>query len=182
MFKIPLPRGGLIFPLSFPQALSTEFRVHWRGGCPRPARTGLRWSPGPMNSFFTTIPAPLLFWYPVLANEKCHFQDKAVKSPCLSVSVNDVRAIDEVMLHMLYLQEGSTWLGFPSGSMVASPPGLGISLGEGKGNLLQYSWLEKYHVPSQSTVHGVTKSQIWLSNWAQNIIIKTRVLSVWVMA
>ena len=53
IFKIPLPRGGLILPLSFPQALSTEFRVHWRGGCGRPARTGLRWSPGPMNSFFT---------------------------------------------------------------------------------------------------------------------------------
>ena len=52
-FKIPLPRGSLILPLSFPQALSTEFRGHWRGGRPRPARTGLRWSPGPMNSFFT---------------------------------------------------------------------------------------------------------------------------------
>ena len=51
-FKVPLPRGGLILPLSFPQALSTEFRVHWRGGHARSAQTGLRWSPGPMNSFF----------------------------------------------------------------------------------------------------------------------------------
>ena len=34
-FKILLPRGGLILPLSFPQVLSTKFRVHWRGGCAR---------------------------------------------------------------------------------------------------------------------------------------------------
>ena len=54
-FKIPLPRGGLILLLSFPQALSTEFRVHWRGGHARSAQTGLRWSPGPMNSFFRSI-------------------------------------------------------------------------------------------------------------------------------
>ena len=52
LFKIPLPRGGLVLPLSFPQALSTELRVHWRGGRARSAQTGLRWSPGPMNSFF----------------------------------------------------------------------------------------------------------------------------------
>ena len=51
--RLPCPEGGLILPLSFPQALSTEFRVHWRGGRTRPARTGLRWSPGPMNSFFS---------------------------------------------------------------------------------------------------------------------------------
>ena len=52
-FKIPLPRvGGLILPLSFPQALSTEFRVHWRDGHAPSAQTGLRWSPGPVNSFF----------------------------------------------------------------------------------------------------------------------------------
>ena len=54
VFKIPLPRGGLILPLSSPQVLSTEFRVHWRGGLARSARTGLRWSPGPMNSFFNS--------------------------------------------------------------------------------------------------------------------------------
>ena len=52
-FKIPLPRGGLILPLSFPQALSTEFRVHWRGGHAQSAQTGVRWSPGPMNAFFS---------------------------------------------------------------------------------------------------------------------------------
>ncbi|DAA20461.1 TPA: hypothetical protein BOS_16889 [Bos taurus] len=32
IFKIPLSRGGLILLLRFPQALNTEFRVHWRGG------------------------------------------------------------------------------------------------------------------------------------------------------
>ena len=48
----PAQRGGLILPLSFPQALSTEFRVHWRDGHAPSAQTGLRWSPGPMNSFF----------------------------------------------------------------------------------------------------------------------------------
>ena len=32
IFKIPLSGGGLILLLSFPQALSREFRVHWRGG------------------------------------------------------------------------------------------------------------------------------------------------------
>ena len=51
-FLFPCPEGGIILPLSFPQALSTEFRVHWRGGHARSAQTGLRWSPGPMNSFF----------------------------------------------------------------------------------------------------------------------------------
>ena len=51
--RFPCPERGLILPLSFPQALSTEFRVHWRGGHARSAQTGLRWSPGPMNSFFT---------------------------------------------------------------------------------------------------------------------------------
>ena len=55
IFKVPLSGGGLILPLSFPQTLSREFRVHWRGGRTRPAWTGLRWSQGPMNSFFNII-------------------------------------------------------------------------------------------------------------------------------
>ena len=65
IFKIPLPRRGLILPLSFPQALSTEFRVHWRGGLAWSARTCLRWSPGPMNSFFT-LSDPMLVGNPNL--------------------------------------------------------------------------------------------------------------------
>ena len=36
IFKILLPRGSLIISLSFPQALSTELRVHWRGSMGRP--------------------------------------------------------------------------------------------------------------------------------------------------
>ena len=56
IFKVLLSGGGLILPLLFPQALSTEFRVHWRGGRARSARAGLRWSPGPMNAFFTVTP------------------------------------------------------------------------------------------------------------------------------
>ena len=52
IFKVPLSGGGLILPLSIPQELSREFRVHWRGGRVRSAQAGLRWSPGPMNSFF----------------------------------------------------------------------------------------------------------------------------------
>ena len=53
--RFPCPEGDLILPLSFPQALSTEFRVHWRGGHAQSAQTGLRCSPGPMNSFFSWI-------------------------------------------------------------------------------------------------------------------------------
>ena len=53
IFKVPLSGGGLILPLSFPQALSREFRVHWRGDWAWSAWTGLRGSPGPMNPFFT---------------------------------------------------------------------------------------------------------------------------------
>ena len=59
IFKVPLSGAGLILPLSFPQALNREFRVHWRGGPGGSARTGLRWSPGPMNSFFS------IFWPPL---------------------------------------------------------------------------------------------------------------------
>ena len=60
--RFPCPEwGGLILPLSFPQALSTEFRVHWRDGHAPSAQTGLRWSPGPMNSFFKWRKAP---WAP----------------------------------------------------------------------------------------------------------------------
>ena len=34
---------------------NTESRVHWKSGWAWSAWTGLRWSPGPMNSFFNTI-------------------------------------------------------------------------------------------------------------------------------
>ena len=45
-------------------------------------------------------------------------------------------------------------------------PGLGRSPGEGNGNPLQYSCLENPMDGGacQATVHGVTKSQTWLSD------------------
>ena len=56
-----LPRGRSYPSIVVPTGCSSRFpcpegaliRGHWRGGRARPARTGLRWSPGPMNSFFT---------------------------------------------------------------------------------------------------------------------------------
>ena len=49
-------------------------------------------------------------------------------------------------------------------------PGLGRSPGGGHGNPRQYSCLENpmYRGAWQATVRGVTKSQIWLSNLAQD--------------
>ena len=72
---------------------------------------------------------------------------------------------------------GSSALGFPGGSEVkasacnagdlGSIPGLGISPGEGNGNPLQYSCLENPMDGGAwwATVHGVTKSQAWLSDF-----------------
>ena len=45
---------------------------------------------------------------------------------------------------------------------LGSIPGLGASPGEGKGYPLQYSGLEN---PMDYTVHGVAKSQTWLSDF-----------------
>ena len=63
------------------------------------------------------------------------------------------------------------WWGFPDRSVGKQPvcnagdpgsiPGLGRSPGEGKGYPLQYSGLEN----STGTIHGVAKSQTWLSNF-----------------
>ena len=64
-------------------------------------------------------------------------------------------------------------LGFPggsdgkeSGAELDLIPGLGRSPGERNGNPLQYSCLENSidRGPWQAIVHGVTKSQIQLSN------------------
>ena len=68
--------------------------------------------------------------------------------------------------------------GFPGGSVVKNPPanvgdvgsipGLGRSPREGNGNPLQYSCLENSMGRGawRGIVHGVTKSQTWLSDWA----------------
>ena len=47
-------------------------------------------------------------------------------------------------------------------------PGSGRSPGEGHGNPLQYAWLENSMDRGgwQTAVHGVSKSQTWLSDWA----------------
>ena len=69
------------------------------------------------------------------------------------------------------------FMGFPGGSEdkvstcnagdPGSIPGLGRSPGEGNGNPLQYSCLENpiNRGAWWATVHGVTKSRIWLSNF-----------------
>ena len=50
---------------------------------------------------------------------------------------------------------------------ISSIPGWGRSPGVGNGNPLQYSCLENCTDRGawQATVHGVAKSQTWLSNW-----------------
>ena len=69
------------------------------------------------------------------------------------------------------------WKGFPGGSDgkasarnagdLGSIPGLGRSSGEGNGNPLQYSCLENSMDGGAwwATVHGVAKSQTWLSHF-----------------
>ena len=54
-----------------------------------------------------------------------------------------------------------------------SIPGSGISLGEGNDHPLQYSCLETLMDRGAwwATVHGVAKSQTWLSNWAYTYMI-----------
>ena len=71
-------------------------------------------------------------------------------------------------------------LGSPDGSTVKNPPvnagdadsipGSRRSPGEGNGNLLQYSCLENSidREAWWATVHGVPKSQTWLSDWVHN--------------
>ena len=74
-------------------------------------------------------------------------------------------------------------VGFPGGSNskesscsaegLGSIPGLGRSLGGGNGNPLQHSCLENPMDRGawRGTVHGVTKSRIWLSNLAQHSLM-----------
>ena len=65
-----------------------------------------------------------------------------------------------------------------------SIPGSGRSPGVGNGNPLQYSCLENSLNRGAwlATVHGVTKSQTWLSNWTTNGCLSTHVwgqLGLW---
>ena len=82
----------------------------------------------------------------------------------------------------LYLQVFQT-SGFPDGSDgkasacnagdLGSIPGLGRSPGEGNGNPLQYSCLENPMDGGAwwATVHRVTKSRIWLSDFTHSLCI-----------
>ena len=57
-----------------------------------------------------------------------------------------------------------------SGEYLDSLPGSGRSPGEGNGYLFQYSWLENSMDRGawRSTVHGVSKSRTWLSDYLKN--------------
>ena len=87
----------------------------------------------------------------------------------------DATAIYWIEINWIILPKhewGFGQLGFPDGSGgkesthnegdVGSIPGFGRSPGEGKGYPLQYSGLENF---MDCTVHGVTKSQTWLSDF-----------------
>ena len=77
----------------------------------------------------------------------------------------------------LILFEPSLFYSFPDGSdgkesacnvvVLGLIPGLGKSPGEGNGTSLQYSYLENPMITGawQATVHGLTKSQTWLSHF-----------------
>ena len=76
------------------------------------------------------------------------------------------------MISILFLITFTTTQGFPDSSVgkesafnvgeLGLIPGLGISPGDGKGYLLQYSGLEN---PMDCIVHGVAKSQTGLSDF-----------------
>ena len=72
--------------------------------------------------------------------------------------------------------------GFPDGSLgkvsaynagntgdVGLIPGLGRSSGKGNYNLLQYSCPQNPMDSPWATVHGVAKSQTWLSDWTTRL-------------
>ena len=77
-------------------------------------------------------------------------------------------------------------LGFPGGLVVknllsgmgdmGSIPNLGRSPWEGISNTLQYSFLENPMDREAwwATVHGITKSRTWLSNWTTEIVNQQR--------
>ena len=85
-----------------------------------------------------------------------------------------------ILRQALFCVLNSSW-GFPGGSDgkasacsagdPGSIPGLGRSTGEGNGNPLQYSCLENSMDWGAwwATVHGVAKSQTWLSNFTHSL-------------
>ena len=90
--------------------------------------------------------------------------------------------------HVIYWIMSWKW-GFPGGSAVKTPPAnagdvgdpgstpwSGRFLGEGNGYPLQYSYLENPmdRRAWRATVHGVTKSWTWLSNWVCTHVLKVK--------
>ena len=84
----------------------------------------------------------------------------------------------------LWGQFPKDWVSLPSGTVVKNLPanvgdtrevgllsGLGRSLGKGNGNPLQYSCLENPMDRGawRATVHGVAKSQTWLSDFTHSL-------------
>ena len=108
------------------------------------------------------------------------------KSKCLLISW--LQSPSAVILPLLYCKtyiHKCNYMGFSSDSVVknspgnagdaGSIPGLARFPGEGNGNPLQYSCLEKPMDRGawQATVHGITKSWTQLSDWTTTIYILT---------
>ena len=88
------------------------------------------------------------------------------------LSQKGIKSFIYLILYKIYLTPSLNTRGFPCGSAgkestcnardLGLISGLGRSPGEGKGYPLQYSGLEN---SMDYTVHGVAKSQIWLSDF-----------------
>ena len=105
----------------------------------------------------------------------------SIESPTISLPGNNYFSFI-CALPKIVCANANIW-GFPGGSMgkesacsaedtgdAGATPGSGRSLGEGNGNLLQYSSLGNStdKGPWWAIVHEVAKSQTWLSDWAQH--------------
>ena len=95
-----------------------------------------------------------------------------VRATCIQNNIPDCQNLPWSSFESVALTYLCKSLGFPCGSAgkesarnardLGSVPGLGRSPGEGKSYPLQYSSLENF---MDSIVHGVTKSQTWLSDF-----------------
>ena len=105
--------------------------------------------------------------------QKCTLNHKDQPSPSVNSSLKETLLLDPVRGHGIFrFGLCNLSMGFPDCSVgkesacnagdLGSVPVLGRSPGEGKGYPLQYSGLEN---PMDCIVHGVAKSQTWLSNF-----------------
>ena len=105
------------------------------------------------------------------------FKSSAIKI-CKHWSSSGCRFPANVLEISVVIYSGS---GLPDGSVVKNPPASTGDMHSGPGSgrcpeqgnvyLLQYSWLVNLTDRGawQATVHGVTKSQTWLSDWMRTI-------------